>query len=167
MEEKNKVALLEEELIQLTVKSSLVTPSENRTLIYSVWTKKTYNPDSLRVQLRSIWKTKKKFEIVITGIGHWIKDCTKLHAEDRTRVDDEQPFSLALNTESSIVGKGSLILGSMWKKSMKQCFYTREEVIENGVTLLKKLKMSHWPKKEVNSKKNSMNQESKKMQGNF
>ncbi|KAH1063847.1 hypothetical protein J1N35_028834 [Gossypium stocksii] len=67
MEEKNKVALLEEELIQLMVKSSLVTLSENQTLIYSVWTKKTYNPDSLRVQLRSIWKTKKKFEILITG----------------------------------------------------------------------------------------------------
>ncbi|KAH1063848.1 hypothetical protein J1N35_028835 [Gossypium stocksii] len=107
------------------------------------------------------------FNIHEIFIRHWIKDCTKLHAEDHTRADDEQPFSLALNTESSIVGKESLILGSMWKKSMKQCFYTGEEAIENGVTLLEKLKMSHWPKNEVNSKKNSMNWEKKKMQGNF
>ncbi|KAK5812430.1 hypothetical protein PVK06_027860 [Gossypium arboreum] len=66
-DEKNEIALLEEELIQLTVKNSLVTPSENLTLICSICTKKTYNPDSLRAQLRSIWKTKKKFEILIAG----------------------------------------------------------------------------------------------------
>ncbi|KAH1108220.1 hypothetical protein J1N35_011988, partial [Gossypium stocksii] len=65
--DRNEIALLEEELIQLTVKSSLVIPSENPTLIYSLWTRKSYNPDSLRVQLKSIWKTKKKFEICIAG----------------------------------------------------------------------------------------------------
>ncbi|MBA0762522.1 hypothetical protein Gotri_012121 [Gossypium trilobum] len=32
-----------------------------------VWTRKTYNPNSLRAQLRSIWKTKKKFEIIVAG----------------------------------------------------------------------------------------------------
>ncbi|MBA0779465.1 hypothetical protein Gotri_003715 [Gossypium trilobum] len=54
MEDRNDITLLEEELIQLAVKSSLVVPSENPTLISSVWTRKTYNPDSLRAQLRSI-----------------------------------------------------------------------------------------------------------------
>ncbi|MBA0809184.1 hypothetical protein Gohar_024856 [Gossypium harknessii] len=67
MEDGNELALLEEELIQLTVKSSLVVPSENSTLICFVWTRKTYNLDSLRAQLRSIWKTKKKFEILVAG----------------------------------------------------------------------------------------------------
>ncbi|PPS04076.1 hypothetical protein GOBAR_AA16593 [Gossypium barbadense] len=67
MGDRSELALLEEELIQLTVKSSLVTPSTNLTLICSVWTKKTYNPNSLRAQLRSIWKTRKKFEILIAG----------------------------------------------------------------------------------------------------
>ncbi|KAK5776792.1 hypothetical protein PVK06_044757 [Gossypium arboreum] len=65
MEYRNEIALLKEELIQLTVKSSLVVPSENLTLICLVWTRKTYNLDSLRAQLRSIWKTKKKFEILV------------------------------------------------------------------------------------------------------
>ncbi|KAK8301939.1 hypothetical protein V6Z11_D04G052500 [Gossypium hirsutum] len=67
MEDENELALLEEELIQLTVKSSLVVPSENPTLICSVWMRKTYNPNSLKAQLRSIWKTKKKFEILVAG----------------------------------------------------------------------------------------------------
>lgn len=60
IDDRNEINLLEEELIQLTVKSSLVTPSENPTLLCTVWTRKSYNPDSLRAQLRSIWKTKKK-----------------------------------------------------------------------------------------------------------
>ncbi|MFQ6642763.1 hypothetical protein Gotur_017531, partial [Gossypium turneri] len=49
------------------MKSSLIVPSENPTLICSVWTRKTYNPNSLRAQLRSICKTKKKFEILVAG----------------------------------------------------------------------------------------------------
>ncbi|KAK5825352.1 hypothetical protein PVK06_020176 [Gossypium arboreum] len=67
MYNRNEITLLEEELIQLTAKSSLVTPSENPTLICSVWTRRSYNLDNLIAQLRSIWKTKKKFEILITG----------------------------------------------------------------------------------------------------
>ncbi|KAG8484825.1 hypothetical protein CXB51_021533 [Gossypium anomalum] len=67
MDERSEVALLEKELIKLTVESSLVILSKSPTLICSVWTKKTYNPDSLRAQLRSVRKTKKKFEILIVG----------------------------------------------------------------------------------------------------
>ncbi|KAA3464925.1 reverse transcriptase [Gossypium australe] len=67
MEEEKELALLEEELIQLSVKSSLVIPSENPTLICTVWTKKSYNPDNLIAQLKNIWKIKKKFEILIVG----------------------------------------------------------------------------------------------------
>ncbi|PPR91739.1 hypothetical protein GOBAR_AA28950 [Gossypium barbadense] len=67
MAEEKELALFEEELIQLSVKSSSVRPSENPTLLCTVWTKKSYNPDSLRAQLRSIWKTKRKFKILIAG----------------------------------------------------------------------------------------------------
>lgn len=49
------------------MKSLLVVPSKNPALIGSVWTRKTYNLNSLRAQLRSIWKTKKKFEILVAG----------------------------------------------------------------------------------------------------
>ncbi|MFQ6645583.1 hypothetical protein Gotur_020171 [Gossypium turneri] len=61
------IALLTEELIQLSVKSSIVEPSSNFSLICSVWTKKPYNQDSFKTQMRSIWKTKKKFVIQVAG----------------------------------------------------------------------------------------------------
>ncbi|KAH1082553.1 hypothetical protein J1N35_022314 [Gossypium stocksii] len=67
MEEEKELALLEEELIQLSVKSPLVKPSEKPALLCTVWTKKTYNADNLRVKLRSIWKKRKKFEILLVG----------------------------------------------------------------------------------------------------
>ncbi|MBA0581089.1 hypothetical protein Gorai_023280, partial [Gossypium raimondii] len=60
---RDEISLLEEELVQLTLKSSQVVPNENPTLICSFWTQKSYNPDSFRAQLKSIWKPKKKFEI--------------------------------------------------------------------------------------------------------
>lgn len=56
-----------EELIQLSVKSSVVNPPDKPTLVCSVWTKKSYNLDSFRTQTRSIWKTKKKFDIQVVG----------------------------------------------------------------------------------------------------
>lgn len=66
-DDRKEIAFLEEELIHLSVKSSVVDPSEKPTLICSVWKRKNYNPDSLRAQVRSIWKTKKKFEIMIAS----------------------------------------------------------------------------------------------------
>ncbi|PPS10354.1 hypothetical protein GOBAR_AA10281 [Gossypium barbadense] len=38
-------------------------------------------------------------------MGHGVKECSIIHREDRTKADDEQPFSLALKAESSMVGK--------------------------------------------------------------
>lgn len=58
--EKDEIGLLEEEeMVKLSIKSSLVVPSGKATLVGSIWTKKPYNPDSLRAQLKSIWKMKK------------------------------------------------------------------------------------------------------------
>ncbi|MBA0624258.1 hypothetical protein Godav_009646, partial [Gossypium davidsonii] len=59
----DEVSLLVEELIQLSVKSSMVEPNEKSTLICTTWTEKSYNPDSFKAQMKSIWKTKRKFEI--------------------------------------------------------------------------------------------------------
>ncbi|KAA3479287.1 reverse transcriptase [Gossypium australe] len=61
------VSLLAEELIQLSVKSSVVDPCDKPALICTVWTQKSYNPDSFRAQMKSIWKTKRKFEIQLVG----------------------------------------------------------------------------------------------------
>lgn len=61
------ISLLEEELVQLSVKSSKIIPSDSLTLLCFVWTKKTYNPDSFRAQMKSLWNTMKKFEIKGAG----------------------------------------------------------------------------------------------------
>ncbi|MBA0756463.1 hypothetical protein Gogos_020910 [Gossypium gossypioides] len=63
---KDDISLLVE-LIQLTVKGSKVVPNSKPTLICTVWTEKLYNPESFRAQMKSIWKTKKKFEIQRVG----------------------------------------------------------------------------------------------------
>ncbi|KAH1057211.1 hypothetical protein J1N35_035276, partial [Gossypium stocksii] len=55
------------ELIQLSMKGSKVVPSPKPTLICMVWTKKLYNPESFKAQIKSIWKTRKKFEIQMVG----------------------------------------------------------------------------------------------------
>ncbi|KAH1066732.1 hypothetical protein J1N35_031719 [Gossypium stocksii] len=62
-----EISLLADELIQLTMKSSLVTPRSRFSLLCSLWTRKTYNPDEFCAQLISIWKTKRKFEIYMAG----------------------------------------------------------------------------------------------------
>ncbi|PPS13464.1 hypothetical protein GOBAR_AA07119 [Gossypium barbadense] len=65
--ERDEISLLEDELLQLSVKSSLVVPSESPTLICPVWMRKSYNPDSFKAQLKSIWKRKKKMDIQVAG----------------------------------------------------------------------------------------------------
>ncbi|PPD87101.1 hypothetical protein GOBAR_DD15970 [Gossypium barbadense] len=64
-EQRDEISLLTEELIQLSVKGLKVVPNEKPTLICTIWTKKFYNPESFRTQIKSLWKTKKKFEIQI------------------------------------------------------------------------------------------------------
>ncbi|MBA0820438.1 hypothetical protein Gohar_028318 [Gossypium harknessii] len=63
----DEIGLLAEELVQLSVKGSLVVPSSKPTLICTVWTGKLYNPDSFRAHMKSLWKTRKKFEIRLVG----------------------------------------------------------------------------------------------------
>lgn len=65
--EKKDIDMLEEEMMRLSVKRSLLKPLSKATLVCTFWTKKPYNLDNLRAQLKSIWKTRKKFEIKITG----------------------------------------------------------------------------------------------------
>ncbi|MBA0879485.1 hypothetical protein Goshw_005468 [Gossypium schwendimanii] len=45
----------------------MVVPSSKPTLICSVWIGKIYNPDGFRAHMKSIWKTRKKFEIQVAG----------------------------------------------------------------------------------------------------
>ncbi|PPD72639.1 hypothetical protein GOBAR_DD30463 [Gossypium barbadense] len=64
---RDEISLLAEELIQLSVKESMVVPTDKPTLICTIWTEKFYNPESFKAQMRSIRKTKKNFEIMIVG----------------------------------------------------------------------------------------------------
>ncbi|MBA0844824.1 hypothetical protein Goarm_023093 [Gossypium armourianum] len=64
---RDEISLLAEELIQLSVKESMVVPSGKPTLICTIWTEKFYNPESFKAQMRSIWKTRKNFEILNAG----------------------------------------------------------------------------------------------------
>ncbi|KAK8344733.1 hypothetical protein V6Z12_A07G098900 [Gossypium hirsutum] len=66
-EKNDEISLLADELIQLSVKCSLVVSNEKPTLICSIWTKKAYNPESFKARMKSIWKTKRKFEIQLVG----------------------------------------------------------------------------------------------------
>lgn len=52
--ERDDFSLLEEELLQLSMKSSMVVHPGKPTLLCSVWSKKTYNLDSFQAQLKSI-----------------------------------------------------------------------------------------------------------------
>lgn len=38
-------------------------------------------------------------------MGHGVKECSTIYWEDDPKADDEQPFSVALKAESSMVGK--------------------------------------------------------------
>lgn len=45
----------------------MVVPGASPTLICTIWTTKLYNLESFRAQMKSIWKTRKKFEIQMAG----------------------------------------------------------------------------------------------------
>lgn len=61
-------------------------------------------------------------------MGHGSKECSEIVGREENEDSENYPFSIALKAESSILGKESLLFGSLLKKSMKQCFYTGEEV---------------------------------------
>ncbi|MBA0880329.1 hypothetical protein Goshw_001945 [Gossypium schwendimanii] len=64
---RDEISLLAEELIQLSVKESMVVPTDKLTLICTIWTEKFYNLESFKAQMKNIWKTKKNFEITTVG----------------------------------------------------------------------------------------------------
>lgn len=60
--EGNEIHLLEAELAQLSVKSLKILPDKNPSLLCTVWTRKKFHPGSIRAQMLSIWKLKKKVD---------------------------------------------------------------------------------------------------------
>lgn len=54
VEDGSDMALLEEELLQLSLSSLKVVPPNKPSFVCSVWWKKTYNVDSFWAQMRSI-----------------------------------------------------------------------------------------------------------------
>ncbi|MBA0770305.1 hypothetical protein Gotri_018960 [Gossypium trilobum] len=157
--ERDEISLLEEELIQLSVKSLLVVTDGKPTLCI-VWTKKSYNPDSFRAQLKNYWNRwneaqsdwwrllfGSKWVLVLRSVierilsmqldpplgecldrkskmGHSIKECIEVTLKVKDLPEDELPYSLALKEKLNLLGRESLKLGFVARKSMKQWSYT-------------------------------------------
>ncbi|MBA0813137.1 hypothetical protein Gohar_027017 [Gossypium harknessii] len=145
-EQRDEISLLTEELIQLSVKRSRVVPNEKPTLICIIWTEKLYNPKSFRAQMKSLWKTKKKFEIHTAGqnlylivfeleedleIGHRLSDYSSLNSAEKSKIREDPPYTLALKAESKLVGKESIKFNDFSKKVRAQCSYIGDS--ENGM----------------------------------
>lgn len=54
-------------MLKLSVESLAMVYTGKPTLLCTVWTRKSYNPDRFRAKMKSIWKTRKKFEICVVG----------------------------------------------------------------------------------------------------
>lgn len=65
--EDDEITLLGEELAKLSIKSSLMNPLNDKTLIGSLWTNKTYNLVSFCAHMKAIWKVRRKFDIQSAG----------------------------------------------------------------------------------------------------
>ncbi|MFQ6646038.1 hypothetical protein Gotur_020546 [Gossypium turneri] len=156
-EQRDEISLLTEELIQLSVKRSRVVPNEKPTLICIIWTEKLYNPKSFRAQMKSLWKTKKKFEIHTAGQNlylivfeleedlelimeerpwlfrkrHRLSDYSSLNSAEKSKIREDPPYTLALKAESKLVGKESIKFNDFSKKVRAQCSYIGDS--ENGM----------------------------------
>ncbi|PPR87948.1 hypothetical protein GOBAR_AA32742 [Gossypium barbadense] len=152
-----EISLLADELIQLKVKSSLVTPRSSFSFLCSVWTSKNYSPDSFLAQVRSIWKTRRKFKIYTAGqnlfqivfededdleaimngrpwlfkkqliIFDRLVEAIERTRQGRVLRDSELQYSITLKAESNIVGRESLQLGMADQRFTRQCLYTEED----------------------------------------
>lgn len=67
--ERDEFPFLEEVMVQLLVRSSLLIPRDCSTLLCSIWTKRLYNPDNFHAQMKFLRKTKKRFEIKLVGLN--------------------------------------------------------------------------------------------------
>ncbi|MBA0786935.1 hypothetical protein Gotri_025666 [Gossypium trilobum] len=115
----------------------MVEPNEKPTLICTIWTEKSYNLDSFKAQMKSIWKTKRKFEIQSVGQNLFMivfeleEDLETvmegMHSSTtckKDRIRENPPFSLALKAELNLVERESLKFNALAKKLQLQCSYT-------------------------------------------
>ncbi|MBA0570070.1 hypothetical protein Golob_003757 [Gossypium lobatum] len=101
-------------------------------------------------------------------LGHGIKDYMVILSKDREKVEDDLPYSLALKAESSLLGRESLKLGISTKRTMKQCYYTGEEVTsKDGGSSLKVTGLDHRKEKEASLEKTPVFLETKNMRKIF
>ncbi|KAH1046241.1 hypothetical protein J1N35_037025 [Gossypium stocksii] len=177
--ERDEISLLEEELIQLSVKNSLVVSNGKPTLLCTVKVgpfpsecdrkdlmhaigstfggvlRSEVKGDFCRIEVQMnvqkplrrgifiLTKTQEKvlvhfkyenlsgFFFGCSRMEHSIKECTKVTTEIKNLPEDKLPYSLALKAKINLLGRESLKLGFVARKSMKQWSYTRVEV-ENG-----------------------------------
>ncbi|MBA0869971.1 hypothetical protein Goshw_005934 [Gossypium schwendimanii] len=138
--ERDEISLLEEELIQLSVKSLLMERSKIRLVASPFWVKVGHFPlecDQKDLMLAIVSTFGGVFRSKVKGCGrmdHSIKECSEVTTEIKNLPEDELPYSLALKAEINLLGKESLKLGSVARKSMKQWSYTGVGVEVENVT---------------------------------
>ncbi|KAK5838902.1 hypothetical protein PVK06_007648 [Gossypium arboreum] len=126
-----EISLLAEELIQLSVKRSMVVPSVKPTLICS---------DQIRLISSLFWikiglcfpEFDKKYLLHAIGstfggvirMGYGLNDCLVIGLAEKNKVRDDPPYTIALKAESNLVGKESLKFNALAKKLGSQCSYT-------------------------------------------
>ncbi|MBA0702150.1 hypothetical protein Goari_022631, partial [Gossypium aridum] len=141
-EKRDEISLPTEELIQLSIKGSKVVPSVKPTLICTIWTEKLYNLESFRAQMKSIWKTKKKFEIQTAGQNLFL--IVFVLEEDLELIIEGRPWLfrkilILFNRLIQSVERYQIWLNSspFWLKVKAQCFYiggSEVEAIKDKIT---------------------------------
>ncbi|MBA0753132.1 hypothetical protein Gogos_021703, partial [Gossypium gossypioides] len=102
-------------------------------------------------------------------LGHGVKECNEIKPLEREKVEDEQPYSVALKAESNLLGKESQRFGSVTKKSMKQRYYTGKADVHKGGESPSRVvpKPGQQRKKKMESVKDSIILESNNVQQKF
>ncbi|MBA0811136.1 hypothetical protein Gohar_003066 [Gossypium harknessii] len=102
-EGRDEISLLAKELIQLSVKGSMVAPFKYENL--------------------------PMFCFGCGRMGYGLKDCTQIVPAKKSKISDDPPYTMALKAQSKLIGKVSMKFNVLLKKVGVQCSYTGGKVV--------------------------------------
>ncbi|MBA0752458.1 hypothetical protein Gogos_001291 [Gossypium gossypioides] len=130
-EKRDEISLLTEELIQLSVKRSMVVPRQNLFLIVF-----ELEEDLELIMEGKPWLFRKSL-ILFDRVGYGLSDCSELNPAEKIKIREDPPYTLALKAKSNLIGKESIKYNDFSKKVRAQCSYTggsEVEAIEDKIT---------------------------------
>ncbi|MBA0591113.1 hypothetical protein Gorai_019798 [Gossypium raimondii] len=119
-------------MVQLSVKSSVVSPLEKPTLVEEdldvvlegrPW---LFNKQLILFD-RLLEPIERSFCFGCGQLGYILRDCCFVTEKIKNLLEDEVTFSLALKAELNFVGKVALLLNLARKKRMEQCSHLGEK----------------------------------------